>query len=73
MLLDVRAKDTQPFDLHKKKIKRGQWVDVKDTIDQWLEAEVIDVSDDKVLIHYNEWASRWDEWINMNSPRIAPF
>ena len=25
-----------------------------------------------VLIHYDGWASRWDEWIAADSPRIAP-
>lgn len=38
-----------------------------------LEAEVIDVQDDTVLIHYNGWAHRWDELLHMNSNRIAPF
>ena len=49
----------------------GQWVDVKDTIDQWLEAQVIDAREDSVFVHYNGWGSRWDEWIPNNSPRIA--
>ena len=26
-----------------------------------------------MLVHYNGWGSRWDEWIALNSPRIAPF
>ena len=26
-----------------------------------------------LYIHYNGWANRWDEWIDINSPRIAPF
>lgn len=51
----------------------GQWLDVKDTVDQWLEATVLDINDGKVLIHYNGWPSRWDEWIDFSSPRIAPF
>jgi hypothetical protein len=61
------------FDFTKIKLKKGQWVDVKDTIDQWLEAQVIDVKDDKVYIHYNGWGTRWDEWIDMKSDRIRPF
>jgi len=51
----------------------GQWVDVKDTIDQWLEAQIAKISDSKAFIHYNGWGSRWDEWIDLNSPRIAMF
>lgn len=26
-----------------------------------------------VLVHYNGWNARWDEWLPMESPRIAPF
>lgn len=51
----------------------GQWVDVKDTIDQWLEAQVINVRDNQVYVHYNGWGTRWDEWIDMSSDRIMPF
>ncbi len=51
----------------------GQWVDVKDTIDQWLEAQVTKVQPDRVFIHFNGWGSRWDEWISKDSPRISPF
>lgn len=72
---DNNLSDTniEAFDFSKRKLVKGQWVDVKDTISQWLEAQVIDVKDDKVYIHYNGWGTRWDEWIEMNSPRIKPF
>ena len=63
------------FDLNKRILAKGQWVDVKDTVEQWLDAQVIEVSEDNkmVKIHYNHWSSRWDEWIQTNSPRIMPF
>ena len=63
------------FDLNKRILAKGQWVDVKDTVEQWLDAQVIEVSDDNkmVKIHYNRWSPRWDEWIPTNSPRIMPF
>ena len=63
------------FDLNKRILEKGQWVDVKDTVEKWLEAQIIEVSDDKkrVKIHYNKWGNRWDEWIETNSPRIMPF
>jgi len=38
-----------------------------------LEAQVIDIKDNKVYIHYNGWGTRWDEWIDMDSDRIMPF
>ena len=67
--------DMNCFDLDKRILSKGQWVDVKDTVEQWLDAQVIEVSEDNkmVKIHYNHWSTRWDEWINTNSPRIMPF
>lgn len=61
------------FDFRKRELKVGQWVDVKDTINQWLEAQVVEIRNNKAFIHYNGWGTRWDEWIEMNSPRIALF
>ncbi len=118
---------------------RGQWIDCRDTVNQWLEATVVDVvkpedilpvqllkdsRKDRVrpshpttdpavsandydgrmrllleatdgspldcewggyrqrennegvhilLIHYNGWPHRWDEWIRSDSERIRPF
>ena len=67
--------DMNCFNLDKRILAKGQWVDVRDTVEQWLDAQVIEVSDDNkmVKIHYNHWSTRWDEWINTNSPRIMPF
>lgn len=33
----------------------------------------INAARDQVLIHYNGWPNRWDEWMDCSSPRIAPF
>ena len=53
----------------------GQWIDVKDTVNQWLAATVMDMdySSRRVFVHFNGWPVRWDEWIDWDSPRIAPF
>lgn len=53
----------------------GQWLDVKDTVNQWLEATILQVDREgnRIFVHYNGWPARWDEWIFTNSPRIAPF
>ncbi|KAE9318558.1 hypothetical protein PF008_g18481 [Phytophthora fragariae] len=51
----------------------GQWLDVKDTVNQWLESTVMDIADGKVLVHYHGWPTRWDEWIDFDSDRIAAF
>ena len=70
-----KENDMNCFNLDKRILEKGQWVDVKDTVDKWLDAQVIEVSEDKkkVKIHYNKWGERWDEWIDTNSPRIMPF
>jgi len=51
----------------------GEWVDVEDTVGQWLEAQVIQVARGRAFIHYNNWPAHWDEWIHFESPRIQPF
>lgn len=51
----------------------GQWVDVRDTIDEWLEAQITKIEEGKVFVHYNGWGNHWDEWIESGSSRIAPF
>ena len=61
------------FDFSKRELKIGQWVDVKDTINQWLEAQIVDVRNNKAYVHYNGWGTRWDEWIDIKSQRIALF
>lgn len=64
------------FNVCRRSLVIGQWVDVRDTVDQWLEAQILAVQDSgdgqTVLVHYNGWPSRWDEWIQTNSPRIQP-
>ena len=34
---------------------------------------MVELREQQVFIHYNGWGSRWDEWIDINSPRIATF
>lgn len=53
----------------------GQWLDVKDTVNQWLEATVMDINETerKIFVHYNGWPTRWDEWLSFSSSRLAPF
>jgi len=71
--LTIQSKTIVPFDFNRVRYEVGQWVDVKDTIDQWLEAQVIQVRNNQAYVHYNGWGTRWDEWIDFNSPRIAAF
>jgi hypothetical protein len=69
----MQSRTLTSYDFTKSKYEVGQWVDVKDTIDQWLEAQVIQVRNNQAYVHYNGWGTRWDEWIDFNSPRIAAF
>ena len=63
----------EAFDFSKSTYEVGEWVDVKDTINQWLEAQVIKVQNEKAYVHYNGWGTRWDEWIEFSSPRMRNF
>jgi len=47
-------------------------IDVCDTVNKWYESTIRDVRADKVMVHYNGWASSWDEWIPVDSERLAP-
>ena len=63
----------EAFDFSKSTYEIGEWVDVKDTINQWLEAQIIKVQNNKAYVHYNGWGTRWDEWIDFSSPRMRNF
>ena len=54
----------------------GDTIDALDTIRKWYESTVRDVKDGKdgkgVFIHFKNWGSQWDEWIDAESERLAP-
>eukprot|EP00752_Nemacystus_decipiens_P011076 g9840.t1 len=52
----------------------GSKLDVKDTVDKWCEATVIAVNREaaKVYVTYTFWAPKWNEWISIDSPCLAP-
>lgn len=52
-----------PFQLH-------QRLDVKDTTGKWLEAQIIDLNNDFIKIHYKGWASKFDEYIPISSQQL---
>eukprot|EP00617_Octactis_speculum_P022528 CAMPEP_0185756560 /NCGR_PEP_ID=MMETSP1174-20130828/14983_1 /TAXON_ID=35687 /ORGANISM="Dictyocha speculum, Strain CCMP1381" /LENGTH=526 /DNA_ID=CAMNT_0028435567 /DNA_START=44 /DNA_END=1624 /DNA_ORIENTATION=+ len=54
-------------------LKHGQRIEVLDTTNKWIEAEVIDTSLDQVKIHYKGWHAKFDEYIPRTSPRIRPY
>ena len=73
----LQNKTIIPFNLAKKRFDVGEWVDVKDTTDNWLEGQIINkrTINNKIqfLIHYSGWGGRWDEWIDQSSPRLSYF
>ena len=72
-VFNANKRTIEAFDFSKSTYEVGEWVDVKDTINQWLEAQVIKVQNNKAYVHYNGWGTRWDEWIEFNSPRMRNF
>ena len=72
-VFNANKRTIEAFDFSKSTYEVGEWVDVKDTINQWLEAQVIKVQNNKAYVHYNGWGARWDEWIEFSSPRMRNF
>jgi len=58
-------------------LKVDSKVDAKDTVHKWLIATVKEIKDGEVpgtkevFIHYDNHATRWDEWIPTSSDRLA--
>jgi OTU-like cysteine protease len=50
-----------------------KWLDALDTEQQWIESQIKDINyvDRCVLIHYKGWKAQFDEWIPMDSDRLA--
>lgn len=45
----------EPFLFKHRKYQIGAWVDVKDAMGEWYEAQVINTNGDYVLVQYNGW------------------
>ena len=48
----------------------GQNLDVLDSVNKWMNAEVIFTCNDRIFVHYTGWSIKYDEEIQINSPRI---
>ena len=51
----------------------GDKVDVMDVRGRWSGAEVKAVEGEEVLVGYDGWSRKWDQWIGVRSERLAPF
>lgn len=74
-LSKVRGEEVpiEPFCFRNRKYEVGTWVDIRDSMDQWYEGQIIDTHNDYVLVHYNSWNDHYNEWIEASSPRLLPF
>lgn len=50
----------------------GDKLEAKDFNEKWYSAKVVETDwvEREVLIHFDKWSSRFDEWIPMDSPRL---
>ena len=51
----------------------GCLFDACDRLNQWAVSVIRDVLDDKVLVHYVGWDSKYDDWISISSERLRPW
>lgn len=52
----------------------GHYVDAMDSSQKWLAAVVQQTDVAKgVLIRFDGWSSKWNEWLSLRSTRLAPF
>jgi hypothetical protein len=54
--------------------EKGDIVEARDKFNKWYTAEILDIAEGKVFIHYQGWPSKWDEWIpnSESGDRLAP-
>ena len=52
--------------------KVGQKVEARDVVGDWYSAKIVALNDDKsqVLVHFERWSSRYDQWFARDSPLI---
>lgn len=57
-----------------REFKVGDVVDAKDAQGNWYQAHLLKIDGDRVRVHYENWDSKWDEWISKTkeSDRFAP-
>eukprot|EP00466_Bigelowiella_natans_P009329 jgi/Bigna1/137334/aug1.38_g12042 len=50
----------------------GDVVDVRDKYGKWYEADILKLhANRRMFVHYHGWNSRWDEWVELPSERVA--
>lgn len=71
---DVVLKETQQKWLDwLKSLRVGSKVDALDTGNEWFTAEIKEKKGAmQVLVHFDGWEDKWDEWLDLLSGRISP-
>jgi hypothetical protein len=54
-------------------VKPGLWIDAMDTINSWLSAQIEEVEENAIKVHFDGWPSKWDEWMKITSYKVSPF
>lgn len=54
-------------------LKPGLYVDAVDTINAWCVAQIVEIDDNMVKVHFDGWPPKWDDWMKITSYKIAPF
>ena len=45
-------------------------IEALDLMGKWYKARVLHVSETAVMVHYNAWSSKWNEWVERTSGRL---
>lgn len=48
----------------------GENIDCRDTVNKWLNAEIISQIQNLIKVHYTSWSKKFDEWIALPSDRV---
>lgn len=54
--------------------RKGEKLEAMDYLNTWFPAKIRSINEEEmqVLIHFDGWNQRYDEWINMGSDRLRP-
>ena len=51
----------------------GDLIDCQDKFRKWCTSMIVDiVANEKIRVHYEGWNAKWDEWLPLDSERLAP-
>ena len=53
--------------------KVGQWIDIKDRYDNWIEGQVTGINNNRIKVNYMGMPPNMNEWLEMKSERLAIF